>query len=94
MAAVRILAASTAAANIDRMKTCARRLRPAWARIGALIATLCLAPIARADSPYPANLKNTQNPKDVPLTPETAWRTAMVPPGFHITLFAAERLAP
>src|SRR5262249_18029929 len=43
-----------------------------------------------ADSPYPENLKNTQDPKDIPTAPLDALRQVTVPPGFSVSLFAAE----
>src|SRR5262249_11465659 len=33
---------------------------------------------------------NTQNPKDVPPTPQESLRKITVPPGFHVSLFAGE----
>src|SRR5262249_15589837 len=38
----------------------------------------------------PPGVKNTQNPKDVPLSPEEAVRRFKAPDGFHVTLFAGE----
>lgn len=39
--------------------------------------------------PFP-KVVNTQNPKDVPPTPEEAWKKITVPEGFNVSLFAGD----
>ena len=39
---------------------------------------------------YPKGTKNTEDPKNVPLAPQEAFRLLTVPEGFKATLFAAE----
>ncbi len=60
-----------------------------------LLVALSLAALAwtgiasSQDGKFPP-IVNTQNPKDVPPTPQEALRKITVPPGFHVTLFAGE----
>src|SRR5262245_18483688 len=53
---------------------------------GVLILTAALAD----DPPLPPGIKDTQDPKDIPPTPEEAVRRFKLPPGFEVTLFAGE----
>src|ERR1700692_758898 len=54
---------------------------------------LCCGVLALAGDPggdkFPP-VKNTQNPKDIPPTPEESLKKITVPPGFRVTLFAGE----
>lgn len=55
------------------------------ALIGALLGAL---PVVRAE--LPPDVKNTQDPKDKPITPSEALRRMVLPEGFRATLFAGE----
>jgi len=46
--------------------------------------------ITAQDTGLPPGIKNTQNPKDIPPSPEQAVRLFHTAPGFHVTLFAGE----
>lgn len=63
-------------------------------RLLRLLAALLLLidPVAAAQDPpsYPEGVRNTEDPKHVPLPPEEALRQLTLPPGFKATLFAAE----
>lgn len=48
-----------------------------------------LAAVAQVPA-YPEGVRNTENPKNVPLPPEEALRRISLPDGFRATLFAAE----
>ena len=50
----------------------------------------CLAMTVAKDEGLPPGVQNTQNPKDTPPTPQEAVRSFKAPPGFNVTLFAAE----
>lgn len=54
-----------------------------------LIAFLMLARIVAADE-LPHGVQNSQNPKDVSLSPQESLSRITVPEGFHVTLFAGE----
>src|SRR5437879_3284660 len=45
---------------------------------------------AKDDVGLPPGVKDTQNPKDVPPSPEEAVRRFKAPDGFNVTLFAGE----
>src|SRR2546421_1340349 len=47
-------------------------------------------PPAKDDVGLPPGVKDTQNPKDVPPSPEEAVRRFKAPDGFNVTLFAGE----
>jgi putative membrane-bound dehydrogenase-like protein len=60
-----------------------------------LLVPIALASLAWAGSGPPRDKKfppplNTQNPKDIPPTPQESLRKITVPPGFRVTLFAGE----
>src|SRR5260370_24828131 len=42
------------------------------------------------DEGLPPGIRDTQDPKDVPTTPQEAVRSFKAPPGFNVTLFAGE----
>lgn len=52
-------------------------------------ATLSIAVVAD-DLTLPAGVKNSQDPNDVPLSPQAALKRIKVPDGFNVTLFAGE----
>ncbi|MEM7232382.1 MAG: dehydrogenase, partial [Planctomycetota bacterium] len=54
----------------------------------ALAVLSALAPTVSAQ--VPDGVVNTQNPKDVPVTPAEALKKIRVPKGFEVTLFAGE----
>src|SRR6516225_2396991 len=63
--------------------------------LSCLLAAVALVFLAWAGAGSPQSGKfppvvNTQNPKDVPPTPQQSLRKITVPPGFRVTLFAGE----
>jgi putative membrane-bound dehydrogenase-like protein len=58
--------------------------------IGATIAWMLVQVLSAALPSLPEGVKNTQNPKDLPLTPAEALKRMMLPEGFRATLFASE----
>lgn len=62
-------------------------IRPlSWMLIVAVTGTFSQAD----DLALPAGIKNSQDPKDVPLTPQAALKRIQVPDGFNVMLFAGE----
>ncbi|MEX0936935.1 MAG: PVC-type heme-binding CxxCH protein [Pirellulales bacterium] len=55
-----------------------------------LILTVAICVSAAHADDLPPGVMNTQNPDDVPLTPEESLARITVPDGFHVTLFAGE----
>ncbi len=55
-----------------------------------LVLILSLAPLHAAEPELPPGIKNTQDPKDKPLSPQEALKRIEVPDGFEVTLFAGE----
>ena len=53
-----------------------------------LIVSTCTAAAGGAD--LPPGVVNTQNRKDIPLSPEESLKRITVPDGFRVTLFAGE----
>src|SRR5262245_20834372 len=78
-----------------RIARAKRALMSRWLLLSGRRAVLLLACVAGSGAdappatPFPPVL-NTQNPKDVPPTPQEALRKITVPAGFHVTLFAGE----
>src|SRR5215510_4473019 len=56
--------------------------------LGALLSALSLTLLDQEG--LPPGVKDTQNPKDIPPTPEEAVKRFKLPEGFHVTLFAGE----
>jgi putative membrane-bound dehydrogenase-like protein len=60
-------------------------------RVVLFVLLLTCLPLAPAkDEGLPPGVRNTQDPKDVPTTPQQAVRSFKAPPGFNVTLFAGE----
>ena len=55
-----------------------------------LIAFAMVSAGSADDLALPEGIKNTQNVKDVPLTPQEALKRITMPEGFEVTLFAGE----
>ena len=57
----------------------------------ALVCLICAAPVpSQAAENLPDGVKSSQDPKDVPLTPQAALLRMKAPEGFRVTLFAGE----
>ena len=59
-------------------------------RIVLAVACLLIQNIAADADDLPKGVTNSQNPKDVSLTPAESLERIRVPAGFHVTLFAGE----
>ena len=57
--------------------------------IAALLSGVALPLDSRADD-LPRGVVDSQDPRDVPLTPQESLKRIVVPDGFHVTLFAGE----
>ncbi|HLY09919.1 MAG TPA: PVC-type heme-binding CxxCH protein, partial [Planctomycetota bacterium] len=58
--------------------------------IALAVAVVLLGAQDPASQGYPKGTKNTEDPKNVPLPPQEAFKLMTVPDGFKATLFAAE----